>query len=153
MRFIFVDRILELEKGKRAVLVKNVSSAEEYFSDHFPGFPVMPGSLILETMEQGAHLLLSHGTDFACGAALEEVTGAKFKRFVRPGDQLTVRLAVTARDEARAEVSARVSAGEEVVAEATLAFLLLEGAKDPTAATICRSLKELFDLLTTEPRP
>lgn len=153
MRFIFVDRILELEKGKRAVLVKNVSNAEEYFSDHFPGFPVMPGSLILETMEQGAHLLLSHGTDFAWAASLERVRGAKFKRFVRPGDQLTVRLDVTAREEARAEISARVSAGEEVVAEATLAFLLLEAAKDPTAATSCRSLKELYDLLITEPRP
>ncbi len=86
---LLVDRVLEIEQGKRIVGLKNVSINEPYFEGHYPGNPIMPGVLIMEAMAQaGAILLLS--TDEFKGrtpifGALDKV---KFKRMVRPGDQL-----------------------------------------------------------------
>ena len=64
MRFILFDRIVELKKGHGAVLLKNVSQCEDYFTDHFPGFPVVPGSIILGSFEQGSEILLGASCDF-----------------------------------------------------------------------------------------
>ena len=64
MRFHLVDRVLELEPGERIVAIKNLSLAEEYLADHFPGFPVMPGVLMLEAMTQAAAWLVRASEDF-----------------------------------------------------------------------------------------
>ena len=79
MRFLFIDKILELEKGNRAIMVKNVSSSEDYFTHHFPDFPVMPGALMLEAADQAAGLLISYSIDFEGLAALKRVSNAKFR--------------------------------------------------------------------------
>ncbi len=55
MRFVLIDRILDVQRGESLVAVKNLSLAEEYLSDHFPGFPVMPGVLMLEASPRQAH--------------------------------------------------------------------------------------------------
>ena len=89
---LLVDRVMELEKGKRIRALKNVTVNEPYFSGHFPHRPVMPGVLMLEALAQAA-ALLSFETE---GAAPDENTlyyfagidGARFKRPVGPGDQL-----------------------------------------------------------------
>jgi 3-hydroxyacyl-[acyl-carrier-protein] dehydratase len=87
--FLLIDRVLELEDGKRAVGLKNVSGNEPFFSGHFPGQPIMPGVLILEALAQlGAVALLiqqEYAGKLALFAGLDEV---KFKRQVVPGDQL-----------------------------------------------------------------
>ncbi|HET9014832.1 MAG TPA: 3-hydroxyacyl-ACP dehydratase FabZ [Thermomicrobiaceae bacterium] len=87
--FLLVDRILEVEWSKRAVGIKNVSMGEPFFQGHFPGYPVMPGVLIVEALAQvGAVALL--GTEEHRGkiAFFAGIDGVRFKRQVRPGDVL-----------------------------------------------------------------
>ena len=91
MRFTLIDRILSLEPGKSIRAIKNLSLAEEYLADHFPGFPVMPGVLMVESMVQAGGWLLRKTDDFAYSTILlKETKAAKFVNFVAPGQTLTV---------------------------------------------------------------
>jgi len=85
MRWMWIDRILELEHGRRCVAVKNVSLAEEHLHDHFPGTPVMPGSLMIEGMAQTAGILVGHARDFKEKVILAKIGKAVFERD-RPAD-------------------------------------------------------------------
>ncbi|WP_079906729.1 3-hydroxyacyl-ACP dehydratase FabZ [Carboxydocella sp. JDF658] len=87
--FLLVDRILELEAGKRAVGIKNVTINEPFFSGHFPGYPVMPGVLIVEALAQvGAVAILSQEQFKGRLAFFAGIDGVRFRRQVLPGDQL-----------------------------------------------------------------
>ncbi len=91
MRFLLIDRIEELIPGERIVAVKNLSIAEEYLEDHFPGFPVMPGVLMLEGMTQAAAWLVRASEDFAHSVVvLKDVKAVKYGRFVEPGQTLRI---------------------------------------------------------------
>jgi len=91
MRYHLIDRILELEPGRRIVAVKNLSAAEEYLADHFPGFPIMPGVLMLEAMTQAGAWLVRITEDFAHSIILlKSARGVRYANFVEPGRQLVV---------------------------------------------------------------
>jgi 3-hydroxyacyl-[acyl-carrier-protein] dehydratase len=91
VKFVLVDHLLSLEPGKRIVMAKNVSMAEEYLADHFPGFPVLPGVLMLEAAVQTAAWLVREGSDFAHSlVVLREVRGVRYGTFVSPGQTLTI---------------------------------------------------------------
>lgn len=93
MRFVLIDRIQEIELGKSLVAVKNLSLAEEYLADHFPGFPVMPGVLMLEAMTQSAAWLVRATEDFQHSTVLlKSVRMIKYGSFVEPGRQLTIQV-------------------------------------------------------------
>src|SRR5512134_2920552 len=89
---ILVDRVLEIEPGARIVALKNVSMNEPYFMGHFPGYPVMPGVLIIEAMAQAAAILtyMTLGAKHGDGTLFyfAGIDAARFKRPVMPGDQL-----------------------------------------------------------------
>ncbi|MEM1331142.1 MAG: 3-hydroxyacyl-ACP dehydratase FabZ family protein [Planctomycetota bacterium] len=89
MHFALIDRVLELEP-ERLVAIKQVSASEEYLLDHFPGFPVLPGVMMIEAMVQAARELL--GTDDPASArfVLGSVRALKYGSFVAPGDTLRV---------------------------------------------------------------
>ncbi len=95
MRFVLIDRILELTPGQSIVAVKNLSLAEEYLGDHFPGFPVMPGVLMLEAMTQAGAWLIRESEDFAHSViVLKSAKTIKYDSFVEPGRQLQLRVQV-----------------------------------------------------------
>ena len=94
--FVLVDRILEMEPGKRAVGLKNVSFNEEFFQGHFPGNPVMPGVLVVEAMAQTAAvcLLASLAERDAKVPYFTGIDACKFRRPVVPGDQLRLEVEI-----------------------------------------------------------
>jgi 3-hydroxyacyl-[acyl-carrier-protein] dehydratase len=99
MRFFLIDRITLWQVGEAAEAVKNVALSEDFFDDHFPRRPVMPGVLMIEGMAQLAGLLLEaslqarHGRD--AKAILTVLERTKFRQMIRPGDSLHYRAAVT----------------------------------------------------------
>ena len=90
--FLLIDRVLEWEKDRRIVALKNVTANEPYFQGHFPHYAVMPGVLIIEAMAQSAAMLgllsLGQVNDGSSVYYFVGIDGARFKRPVRPGDQL-----------------------------------------------------------------
>jgi 3-hydroxyacyl-[acyl-carrier-protein] dehydratase len=84
--FRFVDRVLEIVPGERVVALKNVTVNDPYLQDHFPGNPLMPGVLLVESMAQTAGLLLPEGSS----AVLAQIKDARFRRPVIPGDQIRI---------------------------------------------------------------
>jgi 3-hydroxyacyl-[acyl-carrier-protein] dehydratase len=95
MRFSLIDRITALEAGKSIGAVKNLSLAEEYLVDHFPGFPVMPGVLMLESLVQASAWLMRFTEDFKYSSVLlKQARAVRFNSFVTPGRVLQVQVTV-----------------------------------------------------------
>jgi len=93
MRFVLIDRILDVQPGRSLRAVKNLSLAEEYLSDHFPGFPVMPGVLMLEALTQAGAWLIRDMEDFAHSIiVLKQAKTIKYGSFVEPGRQLELKV-------------------------------------------------------------
>ena len=96
--FLLIDRVLELEPGKRIVAIKNVTINEPYFVGHFPHLPVMPGVLMIEALAQAAGILsfetLGRRSDASSVFYFVGIDGARFKRPVVPGDQLRLEVEI-----------------------------------------------------------
>jgi 3-hydroxyacyl-[acyl-carrier-protein] dehydratase len=100
MRFSLVDRIIELTPGQSVTAIKNVTLAEEYLGDHFPGYPVLPGVLMLECLVQAGAWLMRSTEDFRYSIILlKQAKALKYNTFVRPGQTLTVTAAIHDRGE------------------------------------------------------
>ena len=91
MKFVLIDRIVELDSGRRIVAHKALSLAEEYLADHFPTFPVLPGVLMVEAMVQACGWLVREHLDFAPSLVLlKEARNVTYKSFLAPGQLLTI---------------------------------------------------------------
>src|SRR5215210_1607012 len=100
MRFCLLDRILELEPGRRVKGAKRLRPDEDYLSDHFPRFPVMPGVLMLEAMYQASAWLVRQSEGFAHSmVVLKEARNIKYADFVTPGKALVVTAEILKQDE------------------------------------------------------
>ena len=120
--FLLVDAIEEMEQWKRIVGIKNVTINESYFQGHFPGKPIMPGVLIIESMAQtGGLLLLKEVSDREKKLLyFVAIDNARFRRPVVPGDQLRIEMKVLAWRGGFCKFQGRASVGGELAAEATL---------------------------------
>lgn len=123
--FLFVDRIISLEKGKRAVGIKNVSINDYFFKGHFPGKPVMPGVLILEAMAQvGGVMVLSLEENRGKLAFFMAADNIKFRKTVIPGDQLIFEVEAVKVKSKTGQVTGKAMVDGKVVAEADILFVL-----------------------------
>jgi 3-hydroxyacyl-[acyl-carrier-protein] dehydratase len=129
MRWIWIDRFLEFEKGKSAKAVKNLSLAEDYFADHFPGYPLMPGSLMLEGLAQTGGILVGDANDFREKVILAKVPYVRFHREVFPGSQLIYEVTLLHLRPEGAAVEGRVRVADSLVAEAEIFFAHLDQAR------------------------
>lgn len=133
MRFTLIDRVVDLEPGARIVAVKNLSLAEEYLADHFPGFPVMPGVLMLEAMTQAAAWLVRMTEDFAHSTVvLKEARNVKYGNFVEPGQTLTITAEMLGQDDREVKIKA-------------------QGAVDGKQAVSARLVLERYNLADVDP--
>lgn len=123
MRWIWIDRFIEFESGRRAKAIKNVTLAEEHLHDHFPGYPVMPNSLITEGLAQTGGLLVGEFNRFEKNVILAKIPKAKFHFPVVPGDTLTYTAEIVGEvSDSGALVAATSHVGERLQAEIEILF-------------------------------
>ena len=147
MRFFLIDKITRWEVGALAEGVKSVALSEDFFDDHFPRRPVMPGVLILEGMAQLSGVLLEsslqqkHGTN--AKAVLTVLEKTKFRTLVKPGDTLHYRTEVMSVNEAGGKVKTTASRGETVVTSTEMVFAFTH-VDDPLLEEKRRRLMDLW---------
>lgn len=125
--FLFVDKIIFLERGKRAVGIKNVTINDYFFKGHFPNKPVMPGVLVIEAMAQvGGVMMLSPEENRGKIAYFMSISNAKFRKPVVPGDQLILEIEAGRLKSRTGQVHGRALVDGKLVAEADLMFALSE---------------------------
>jgi beta-hydroxyacyl-ACP dehydratase FabZ len=130
--FLLVDRILEMELGKRVVGIKNVTINEPFFPGHFPGHPIMPGVLIVEAMAQVGGVLLMRSLDARAEKKVMYFTGidrARFRRPVVPGDQIRIELEILQLRGQMCRMKAAAYVDGTLVAEADLSSVVVD--RDP----------------------
>jgi len=121
--FLMVDRIIEVEPGVRCVGLKNVSINEPFFQGHFPGHPVMPGVLIIETMAQVAGIMAYLSSDEETRAKVTyfmAIDNARFRKPVSPGDQLRIEITTTMHRRGIWGVAGKAYVDDTLVTEADL---------------------------------
>ena len=130
MRFYLIDKITAWDVGKRATGIKVVSLSEDFFNDHFPRYPIMPGVLILEALAQLSGLLLEATVEkqyhIKRKALVSIVEKVKFRNISRPGDVLTLQSDIESIREDCGKVRTSAMVGEKRIAETALTFVLTE---------------------------
>ena len=126
MRWIWIDRFVEFESGVRAQAIKNVTLAEEHLHDHFPGFPIMPGSLMIEGMAQTGGILLGESNQFRYIVVLAKVPKMQFHSWVQPGDTLVYSTELVDRRDEGGTVTCTAKIGDRLVAEGEIMFAHLK---------------------------
>jgi 3-hydroxyacyl-[acyl-carrier-protein] dehydratase len=129
--FRMVDRILDIEKGKKAIALKNVSIDEPYFLGHFPNEPIMPWVLILEAMAQTGGLAFqsSFESEEEGVPVLARIEEFRLKKRVTPGDQIIIEAEILHVFSNLAKVKVRATVEDEIVAEGTLVLAKGQGLK------------------------
>lgn len=126
--FLLVDRVLEVEEGKRAVAIKNVTINEPFFQGHFPGNPIMPGVLIVEAMAQvGLIAIKTQEENKDKLGVFAGIDSMRFKEQVRPGDTLTIEVELTAMRRGIGKADAVVYVdGDKVAAKGKIMFAMVD---------------------------
>lgn len=122
MRWIWIDGFQEFEPGHHAVAFKNVTRAEDYLHDVYPGFPVMPPSLMIEGMAQTAGILVGQARDFREKVILAKIKVARFEQRVVPGDRLLYRAEIEVISEAGAATRGEVFCNDRPIGRVDLFF-------------------------------
>ncbi|MCJ7778835.1 MAG: beta-hydroxyacyl-ACP dehydratase [Sedimentisphaerales bacterium] len=122
MRWIWIDKFIEFQSGKKAISLKNVTLAEEHLHDHFPGFPVMPETLMIEAMAQTAGILVGEAKNFKEKVILAKIKKAVFFDYVKPGDTIKLEAQIESITPEAASTTGKITCDEKVIAEIDLMF-------------------------------
>lgn len=122
MRWIWIDRFEVFESGRRAVTTKNVTLAEDYLHDHFPGYPIMPASLMIEGMAQTAGILVGEARQFREKVILAKVTRANFDHLVLPGDTIRHEADLVHLDDRQGRTDGRIFVGDAEIGQVDIVF-------------------------------
>jgi len=153
VKFVLVDRITELERGRRIVAHKALSLAEEYLADHFPTFPVLPGVLMLEALTQAAAWLVRDALDFAPSMVmLKEARNVTYKSFLAPGRMMTLAVECKELEQGRSVFAARGSVDDREIVKGRLTLRHFNLADhDPDLADVDEKIRThmraLYDLV------
>lgn len=131
--FLLIDRIVEFESRTRLVAIKNVTINEPFFQGHFPGYPIMPGVLVVEAMAQAGGMIMMHAIPDR-EKKLVVFTGierAKFRRPVTPGDQLRIEVDVISMKLRAGRIEGKALVNGKVVCEATLTCQVVPRVREP----------------------
>jgi len=126
--FVMIDRITNFIPGEMCTAIKNVSVNEPYFQGHFPGRPIMPGVLILESMAQAGAFLILHDLEepLKKGMLFSAVENSKFRRTIVPGDQIVLNMKLLKFRLGTAKIRGEAFVNDKLVAEATLLASLVD---------------------------
>ncbi len=159
MRFNLVDEIRQLEPGRKIQAVKNLTLGEEYLADHFPGFPVMPGVLMLQTLVEAGAWLLRLTEDYRYSMiVLREAKNVKYGHFMEPGRQMIVTAEMTERNgklasfKAKGEIEANLAISARVTLE-TYNLRDQDPALESTDQKLIAHFRELYRLLGRNLKP
>jgi 3-hydroxyacyl-[acyl-carrier-protein] dehydratase len=159
MRFVLVDEIERFDVGRRAEGYKRISREEDYFVDHFPGYPLVPGVLIVESLAQLGGRLVDASVRAASGRRvlpmLARIESAKFFQPVRPGDRLDLEVDLTALGDDIARVAGIARVGGRKVATAHVMYAMLDTANAAAQLTAdqAAALESWSERLWSELRP
>ena len=126
MRWIWIDKFVEFESGKRAVAIKNVTLAEEHLHDHFPGFAVMPEALMIEGMAQTAGILVGEASGPDEKVILAKIQKAAFYDYVVPGDTLKLSAQIESMAAEAAGTTGEITSNDKLIAHIDLIFSHLD---------------------------
>ncbi|MGA3371617.1 MAG: 3-hydroxyacyl-ACP dehydratase FabZ [Terracidiphilus sp.] len=134
--FLLIDRVVEFERAKRLVAIKNVTMNEPFFQGHFPGYPLMPGVLIVEAMAQAGAIIMLHEIPdrekkLAVFTGIEK---AKFRRPVTPGDQLRIEVDVLAFKSRLGRMEAKATVDGKLACEAVLTCSIVPKVREAAPA-------------------
>lgn len=120
MRYLLIDRVDALQRNRRVTATKCVALSEDHFLDHFPGLPVMPGALIIESMAQAATVLIEWSSDHTRKAILVMVKDLKFRSLVMPGDQIRIEEEIVSSHDGLIELQCSATVNDKIVASGSL---------------------------------
>ena len=120
MRFTLLDKILELEAAKRLLASRYVSPDDDYFRDHFPGFPIVPGVLLVEMIAQAAGTCVLAGLDRSLWPIFLQIRQANFRKSVLPGSSLLIDCQIDTFTQSTSAARGRVIQGDQTMADASL---------------------------------
>lgn len=151
MRWYWIDRFIEFESGRRAKAIKNVSLAENHLHDHFPTYPMLPHTLVIEGLAQTGGLLVCEHGRFAQRVVLAKIPRAKFHFPATPGDTLTYTTTIDYVKPEGAMVTAASHRGADLQAEAEIVFAHLNDARmdslfDPSTFVHMMRLLRAFEV-------
>jgi 3-hydroxyacyl-[acyl-carrier-protein] dehydratase len=129
MRWIWIDKFLEFRSGHFARAIKNLTLAEEHLHDHFPGYPVMPASLIIEGLAQAGGILVGEAGGFAEKVILAKIPRADFYGVACAGDQLVYEVVLSDLRSEGAKVAGKVFLDGELLAEVDIVFAHLDNSR------------------------
>jgi len=135
--FLLIDKVVEFERGKRLVAIKNVTMNEPFFQGHFPNYPIMPGVLVVEAMAQaGAIIMMNEIPDREKKLAVfTGIEKAKFRRPVVPGDQLRIEVNVLAFKSRLGRMEANALVDGKLACQATLTCSIVPRTREAEAVT------------------